>query len=115
LTSGINLHNLPKDRSYECILSKELTNFNFEEAQGRQFGLVFLDGQELIKLEPKAIQILLHSQAVLTTSDIQAKDLFTKMVEEVKKDDELPEAERKLEGLLESVILFTKKPDFERV
>lgn len=37
------------------------------------------------------------------------------MIEAVKKDDELPEKERKLDGLLESVILFTKKADFDRV
>ena len=37
------------------------------------------------------------------------------MVELVKKDEEKPANERNLEGLLETIILFTKKPDFERV
>lgn len=37
------------------------------------------------------------------------------MVDAVKKDDEKPENERELEGLLETVIFFIKKVDFERV
>ena len=37
------------------------------------------------------------------------------MVEEIKKDDEKPEKERKLEGLLEAVVLFVKKVDYERI
>jgi hypothetical protein len=37
------------------------------------------------------------------------------MVELVKKDDEKDEKERKLNGLLESVVLFVRKTDFERI
>jgi hypothetical protein len=51
----------------------------------------------------------------VTTIDIQPKELFTKMVEAVKKDDEKPEIERAMIGLLESVVLFVKKTDFDRV
>ncbi len=77
--------------------------------------MVFYEGQELIKLDDKAINVLLNSNIVLTTSDIQPRELFTKMVELAKKDDEKPENERQLVGLLESVVLFIKSSDFERV
>ena len=52
---------------------------------------------------------------MLTTNDIEPKELFTKLVELLKKDDEKEEKERCLTGLLESVVLFVRKPDFERV
>jgi len=32
----------------------------------------------------------MHSKAVLTTSDVSAKAIFTKMIEAVKKDEEKP-------------------------
>lgn len=37
------------------------------------------------------------------------------MVEHVKKDDEKEEKLRTLNGLLESIVLFIRKSDFERV
>lgn len=76
---------------------------------------MFYEGQELIKLDDKALNVLLHSEVVLTTNDIQPKELFTKLVEALKKDDEKEEKERCLTGLLESVVLFVRKPDYERV
>lgn len=77
--------------------------------------MVFYPGEELLKLDTKAINVLLQSEVVVTTIDIQAKDLFTKLVDLSKKDDEKDEKERTLQGLLESIVLFVKKPDFERV
>lgn len=68
-----------------------------------------------MKLDDKALNVLLSSQVVLTTNDLNPKELFTKMVELAKKDDEKPEKERQLVGLLESVVLFIKQSDYERV
>ena len=57
----------------------------------KKYGLVFCDGNELIKLDNKAINTLLNSQVVVTTVDINPKEFFTKLVELVKKDDEKEE------------------------
>lgn len=56
--------------------------------------MVFIQGKDLIELDERALQIMLHSSAVLTTSDISAKELFTKMVNCANKDYEKPEKER---------------------
>ena len=81
----------------------------------KKFGLVFYDAAELIKLDDKALHILLYSQVVVTSNDIAPKELFTKMVQLVKKDDEKEEKERQLNGLLQAVVLFVRKSDFERI
>lgn len=44
-----------------------------------------------MKLDNKAINLMLNSQVIVTTNDIQPKELFTKLVELVKKDDEKEE------------------------
>ena len=44
LVSAINLHNVPKGRNYECVLAKDLSNFNFQKDSGRHYGLVFVEG-----------------------------------------------------------------------
>lgn len=79
------------------------------------YGMVFISGSELFKLDNRAINVLLHTQVVVTTSDISAKELYTKIYELVKKDDEKDEKERTLTGLMESVILFIRQSDFDRL
>ena len=76
---------------------------------------MFFEASELLKLDDKAIHILLHSQVVVTSNEISPKELFTKMVELVKKDDEKEEKERTLNGLLQSIVLFVRKSDFDRI
>jgi len=79
-------------------------------------GMVFYDGAELLKLDAKAINVLMHSQVVVTTSpEVNPSELYTKLIELVKKDDEKEEKVRTLNGLLESVVLFIKKNDFNRL
>ncbi|CDW84904.1 hect e3 ubiquitin [Stylonychia lemnae] len=123
LLSAINLQNISNDQIFKSHLGKDLVNFMSEFDQelepnpilNKKYGLVFYDSQELMKLDNKAINILLNSQVVVTTNDIQPKELFTQMVQLVKKDDEKEEKLRCLLGLLESVILFIRKVDFERI
>ncbi len=81
----------------------------------KKFGLVFYDGAELSKLDNRALNILLSSEIVVTTNEIKAQDIYTKLIELSKKDDEKDEKERKLTGILESVVLFIRKNDFERL
>ena len=42
-------------------MAKDAVNFRFSESKGRPFGMVFCEGSELIKLDEKALQIMLHS------------------------------------------------------
>jgi hypothetical protein len=51
----------------------------------------------------------------VTTNDIKPQDIYTKLVELSKKDDEKSENERTLSGILESIILFIRKNDFDRL
>ena len=68
LLQAINLHNLANNQVFKSHLSKDLVNFMTEldsEPQpnpilNKKYGLVFFDGQELMKLDNKAINILLN-------------------------------------------------------
>lgn len=51
----------------------------------------------------------------MTTNDIKPQELYTKLVTLSKKDDEKEEKERTLTGILESIILFIRKSDFDRL
>ena len=77
--------------------------------------MVFFESENLLKLDNKALNILVNSQIVVTTNDINPKELFSKLYELVKKDDEKEEKLRTLNGLLESIVLFIRKPDFDRI
>ncbi len=81
----------------------------------KKYGLVFFEGADLSKLDNRALQILLGSEIVVTTNDIKPQDIYTKLVELSKKDDEKSENERTLSGILESIILFIRKNDFDRL
>ncbi len=81
----------------------------------KRHGLVFVEGADLLKLDNRALNILLSAQIVVTTIEVQPKELFSKLYQLVLKDNEKDEKERSLGGLLEAVILFIRKPDFDRV
>ena len=78
-------------------------------------GIVLCESSELQLLDNKALNILLTSSVVVTTNEIKPQEFFTRLIELVKKDDEKEEKLRTLQGLLESIVLFVRKPDFERL
>jgi hypothetical protein len=78
-------------------------------------GIVFCESSELQLLDNKAVNILLTSSVVVTTNDIKPQEFYTRLIELVKRDDEKEEKLRTLQGLLESIVLFIKKPDFDRL
>lgn len=64
-------------------------------------------------MNEKAKQVLLSSKVVVTSSDIKAKELFTKIVESIKKDEEKDEKERTLLPMIKTPILFIKPSDYK--
>lgn len=120
LISAINLHEVVDGKEYRCGNAADMLVFSEKPPRkdgilDKRHGLIFIEGAELTKLDNKALNVLLTSQIVVTTTDVQPKELFSKLYQLVMKDNEKDEKERRLNGLLESVILFVRKPDFERV
>lgn len=123
LASAINLHGLRNGLALRCHLQRDVLSFVREletppqpaDTLLKQYGMVFFDGVELAKLDDKAVNVLLHAQAVVTTTDADPNELFSRLVELAKKDGEKPAGEQALSGLLEAVVLFLRRADFERV
>lgn len=52
---------------------------------------------------------------MVTTNEVKPQEIYTGLVKLSKEDDEKEEKLRTLTGILESVILFIRKSDFERL
>lgn len=52
---------------------------------------------------------------MVTTNEIKPQEFYTRLIELVKRDDEKDEKLRTLQGLLESIVLFVRKQDFDRL
>ena len=52
--SAINLHAVKETRKYECKMSKDLVDFS-GGLTGKHYGLVFIEGADLINLDEKTI------------------------------------------------------------
>jgi len=120
LISAINLHEVVDGKEYRCGNAADMLVFSEKPPRkdgilDKRHGLIFIEGSHLTKLDNKALNVLLTSQIVVTTTDVQPKELFSKLYQLVMKDNDKEEKERSLNGLLESVILFVRKADFERV
>lgn len=52
---------------------------------------------------------------MVTTNEIKPQEFYSRLIELVKRDDEKDEKLRTLQGLLESIVLFVRKQDFDRL
>ena len=110
LVSAINLHEVNEESWYNCHIGLDLVDFREDM---HKYGLVFMDCQEMTAMSDKVIQVLRSSHVVVTTTEVQPKEMFSKMVEKVKSSAD--GNAQPLTGLLESVVLFIKKADFDRL
>ena len=113
LTSAVNLHKVAPDTLFKCSRSSELTGLANQSSQAVKNGLVIMPFSELEALSPRALKILHQSDAIMTTQreDLDVKELFKKILEIFKKDQE---KKREYSNLLETVIFFVSEEDYER-
>lgn len=92
------------------------TNLNVAgEGQVMQNGLVCMKYDEFTKLEPRTLQIMNNSEAILVTlpDNDELDELFSRIVNIYKEDAEKPKKKRiGYDNILETVVLFIDKQDY---
>jgi len=80
-------------------------------------GITALTMTELQDASDKALSLLNCSEAVITyqTEELDVKELFKKLFEAFKKDQEAPMSKRyKFENIMNTIIFFVSEEDFKR-
>jgi len=114
LYSAINLHRVNEETRFRCLQHKDVTHYSGKRAI--QNGLVFVQPDDLLKLDEEMLKLMCSSQAIVTSNAVKSKELFVSIVKVLTDEEEKDEKERKdWKPILNCIILTISEDDFKRI